>query len=97
MASLSPFTWIVVGLLVTVVSLFLEGLRFFAIVGVLFLIFGLARLVFARRSKKSEANHTYHRNVPGKPEAGKRKCWVCGAQNSSAANFCGHCGHRLSS
>lgn len=93
MAELSPFTWLGVGAVVLAVSLFMRELRFFAVVGVIFILFGGLRLLIKSRSKE-QPGHTYHTKAP-EPAAGKRRCFVCGTTNSAQANFCGHCGHRL--
>lgn len=98
MAEIPGVVWLAIGGVVTVVSLLMPQLIVFIVIGVIFLLIGLVKLIRSGM-RKPKNNHTYHRTDPKTEKevlSGSAKaCFVCGAKNAAQANFCGHCGHRL--
>ena len=98
MADIPPIVWIGIGLVVAAVSMLVPALTIFVAAGIVFVVVGVAKMV---RSGAQTANltnkHTYHKTIPrNEQDSSAQTCFVCGAKNSVQANFCGHCGHKLS-
>ncbi len=98
MADIPPIAWIGIGLIVAVVAMLVPALTIFIAVGILFIVVGVAKMVRSSAATKETTNtHSYHTASPrNEASPNTRVCFVCGAKNSALANFCGHCGHRLS-
>ncbi len=99
MADIPPILWIGIGIVVSVVAMLVPALTIFVAVGILFAVIGIAKMVRASKDTGSLTNkNAYHTVSPRNEQSAgidAKVCFVCAAKNSSLANFCGHCGHRL--
>ena len=93
MAPIPPAVWIGVGAVISAVSLLRESLLLFIVPGVAFIIWGAAKAIRGNTDKARAPEHTY--NTKPKQAGGAKRCFVCNAKNSAQANYCGHCGHKL--
>lgn len=94
MAQLTAATWISVGLATSSFALIFDQLILFIVPGVLFIIIGAAKLL-RRPAAKSAPQHTYNTKPRQTTEQQTKRCYVCQAKNHPQANYCGHCGHKL--
>ena len=85
MAEIHWGIWLAVGLIITLVSIFLEGLKLFIIVGILFMAVGIAKYMIGKkvRAGRKSAERKY------------KKCPYCGAWNYPSAGRCHHCSKKL--
>lgn len=99
MADIPPIVWIGIGIVVAAVSMLVPALTIFVAAGILFIVIGVAKMARSSKSASTLQNrHAYHTASPRNEQSATpdmRVCFVCAAKNSSLANFCGHCGHRL--
>ena len=101
--------WLIVGVIVTVVSLFLPDIRYFMVIGLIFLLFGIIKVVARQKKKRHDPSidHTYHTQQAPDYTKGKqhmqyeqahhpgKKCYICGMRSPMSANYCARCGHRV--
>jgi hypothetical protein len=95
MSEIPSPAWIGIGILLTVLSLLIENLLLFVIPGVGFILFGASKLLISK-NPPSAPKHTYNtkpRTTQQPPQT--KRCYVCSAKNAAQANYCGHCGHKL--
>lgn len=99
MADIPPLAWIGIGIVVSVMSMLMPALTIFIAAGILFVVIGIVKMVRSSHDTQTLTNkNTYHTASPRNEQSAgpnARVCFVCAAKNSSLANFCGHCGHRL--
>jgi cadmium resistance protein CadD (predicted permease) len=89
--------YILVGILVTVISSFIEKFTVFIAVGILFMFIGLSKLVVGK-SKSDVKVETKLKNSVQNTNKNKEKyitCPHCKAYNFPSSEFCHHCGRKI--
>jgi len=92
MAKIPWWLWLGVGLLVTILSSFVK-IPIFIIVGVIFLIIGIAKAVFLFVFKEKEEKQ--EKSVARAPRANHAYCHRCRSIVARTDYFCRRCGTRL--
>jgi len=82
MANISGTVFLIIGAVVSIISLFMEDLRFFVIVGIAFMLYGGGKLLFSKKKKPVHKLHKHH-------------CPFCNRQVDPRDNFCRACGGYL--
>ena len=91
--------YIGVGLLVTVVSSFLEGFIVFIVVGIILMAVGIGKFIIRRTKAEKRAEDRMKGNMPAqqpKRDTSKyKKCPHCKAWNYPHVARCHHCSKRM--
>jgi len=82
MANIPGTVFMIIGAVVAIVSLFLEEIRFFVIIGVLFFLYGGIKALAKKKKPKPHKIHHPH-------------CPFCNKMVKTHDNFCSHCGGYL--
>jgi uncharacterized membrane protein len=94
MAPLPASAILIAGTLISVVSLLVESVQQFIVAGVIFLLIGMIKLGISYKKKTVRTDYNTQPAQTATPKDAKR-CFVCSAKNHAEANFCGHCGHKI--
>ncbi|MGM5481994.1 MAG: zinc-ribbon domain-containing protein [Nanobdellota archaeon] len=107
MASINGYWFIIIGLIVTTVSLFNDDLEIFIYIGIIFLLYGVGKcgLRFLKKEKKTKAQKeqkpSQEQATQHHPQQNNHQhkqiyfCKNCGKRLTIHDNFCPHCGIRL--
>lgn len=101
MASIPGIVFIIIGIIMSVVSFFrIESLKVFIYVGLLFVFWGLVKIIAKTlRSEKKRATEYeeeyYKSQKPQQRHAQTRYCPRCRSQIALHHNFCSKCGARV--
>lgn len=84
------------GAILSIIALIIDQLQGLIVVGVAFILIGIIKATISY-TQTSKTRHTHNTQPQQTQQPTKQKrCFVCSAKNSAQANFCGHCGHKLS-
>ena len=106
MAKLPGVLLIVVGLIVTVSSIVVSGLKIFVVMGVPMLLFGIIRLIGEKGNKKKapeqplshapvKQHHPQQHVHHSQRRSHFKYCSMCGKHIRSDSAFCTHCGSKV--
>jgi uncharacterized paraquat-inducible protein A len=96
MAPLNPILITVIGLVVTLTSLFIPHLEFFIYVGVAIFIYGVIRLyILGIRREKERKQRIQHYHSPPSMPSQTHRCPKCNTLARPHDNFCSRCGQML--
>jgi ribosomal protein L40E len=100
MVKIPAIAYLLIGVLISVTSMYIEGLKLFFYVGLLFIAIGVFKIVVRFITKPKET--TIEKKAEGISQQqqqyrqpGIKVCKNCGAGSYSQARFCYYCGTKL--
>lgn len=99
MAGISPIAWLSIGVLISIVSVWLGGKLFiFLYAGLFFIVVGAFKALtwYITRDKESPAERAAtERQVPQTVHSQYTRCGRCGLLTYASANYCHRCGNAI--
>ena len=80
--------YLIVGLIVTIVSSFMEGLGIFIVVGIVFMTIGMSKWLLSGLTKENDVNSSVSQRAK---KANYVKCSTCKAWNYPNSKVCHYC------